>query len=1050
MTGIAAHPHSPAIRLALLVAAFALTAQAAPPEFLPTAAILDAASLDPARDIPSGGWFVVRGRNLSGALSVTIAGQASVIVRSRPGVESGLAYDELLAIAPALPPGPAPVVVTTPAGATPPRTVQCASFSPSLFGLELSGGRYADASASEGAESIGPLNLYGSQPLERPIRPAVPSEVITLRANGCGLSTTTTVAWLGQTAAEVVFSGVEVAAQPACVVRIRIPALTPGEYEVRVAMDGRLLSPPRWLAIGTAPFPGYEHGSESGYRLTGAHVAVPCAQCHLRDRYLGTPTACEACHLERFQNTTAPDHRIASYPTNCALCHQTSQFQGARAGHPTAAFPLTGKHTAARCGSCHTASAPPDRPSAECAACHLPNHNSAASYGQQCAVCHTPSGWTPARPDHGKTRFPLTGRHAAAVCQSCHPTTAATPPDRSCQACHLGRYQATTSPNHTALEFPTGCDACHTTAAFLPAAVDHPRQRFPLTGKHAGLSCSACHQGGRFSPLDPSCANCHLPPPEHKSAGFPQSCNSCHTPAAWQGAAIRHHRFPLTGRHAAATCLGCHPDNQFAGTPRTCSACHLPQYQAMTNPNHAAEGFSTECQLCHSPTQFFGARIVHPQFVQSGKHARLECAQCHTIGSYKGTPQSCDACHLPAYNSAPNHKSSNFPLTCESCHTPVAWKGAVMNHAKLATPLPACSTCHMAAYDSAPNHKAASFPQACDTCHTTKAWKGAALHTKFAGALPPCATCHLPAYTTSSSPNHKSAGLPQTCESCHTTTSWFGARFTHKRYALTGRHATLKCSQCHTNGTFYSAPTTCSSCHIGTFAKTSNPNHSAAGYPQSCESCHTTTAWKGATVPHSRFPLTGRHTNAPCATCHPSGRYTGTPTDCASCHLAAPGHQAAGFSSNCLLCHSTTAWQGAAFTHRVFSLAGKHASLPCAQCHASGVYAARPSTCVSCHLARYTSSTQPNHSAKAYPQNCERCHSPAAWSPSSFQHAFPIASGAHNNRWSRCTDCHSSSSAWGAVSCLGCHNQSATTTKHKSVKAFAYNSPNCLGCHPRP
>ena len=240
MTGIAAHPHSPAIRLALLVAAFALTAQAAPPEFLPTAAILDAASLDPARDIPSGGWFVVRGRNLSGALSVTIAGQASVIVRSRPGVESGLAYDELLAIAPALPPGPALVVVTTPAGATPPRTVQCALFSPSLFGLEPSGGRYADASASEGAESIGPLNLFGSQPLDRPIRPAVPSELITLRANGCGRPTTT-VAWLGQTAAEVVFSGVEVAAQPACVVRIRIPALAPGEYEVRVAMNLSLI-----------------------------------------------------------------------------------------------------------------------------------------------------------------------------------------------------------------------------------------------------------------------------------------------------------------------------------------------------------------------------------------------------------------------------------------------------------------------------------------------------------------------------------------------------------------------------------------------------------------------------------------------------------------------------------------------------------------------------------------------------------------------------------------------------------------------------------------
>ncbi len=999
-----------------------------PPELLPAAAILDAASLDPNRGIPSGGWFVVRGRNLMDGPAVSIGGQPAAIARLRRVA----AYDEILALAPALQSGSATVVVTTPGGAAPPRSVRIVDFSPSLFGLDPAGGRYVDATASGGSESIGPLDLYGAATLDRPIRPAVEGEIISLRANGCGVPESVTVR-LGEREAAVLFSGTETGLLPTCVIRIRVPALPAGEHEIRAVINGVALTPPRWLVTGLVPFPGYEHGKESGFRLTGAHVALPCAQCHLRGRYLGTPTACEACHLDRYQNAALPDHRAAGYPATCESCHQTSQFRGARAAHPSSVPPLSGKHTVTPCGSCHTASRP-ERLNTNCSTCH----------------------------------------------------------------------QAAVSPNHSA-QPPANCDACHTTAAFRPAALDHPRQRFPLEGAHASLACSQCHQGGTLPAPDPSCASCHLPlyqsatAPDHPASGYPPTCGVCHTPAAWQGAALRHERFPLTGKHASTACLACHKDNQFAGTPRACAGCHLPQYDAMTAPNHRAEGFSLECQLCHSTSQFFGARVVHPAFAQTGSHTALECARCHTTGAYKGTPHPCASCHLNAYNATanPNHQAAGFARNCENCHTSAAWLGARFTHARFqltgrhtalqcrqchasgaysATPA-TCASCHLPAYNAAANHKAAAYPQTCETCHTTAAWKGAAFpHTKFAltgkhastacalchtggrfaGTPTACASCHLPAYNSTASPAHKAAGLPQTCQSCHTTSAWPGAKFSHARFSLTGRHATLKCSQCHKTGIYAGTSTACSSCHLPAYTNTSNPNHTAAGYPRTCESCHTTASWRGATVPHTRFSLTGRHAVAPCSACHPSGSYTGTPTDCVNCHLPAynaaanPNHKTAGFSQACQSCHTTTSWRGATFAHRSFVLAGKHASLACAQCHTNGTYAARPTSCVSCHLARFNATTRPSHASKAYPQTCERCHTPSAWVPASFLHAFPIMFGEHANAWTRCTDCHANPALFSQVSCFRCHSQSVTGARHKSVSGYVYDSRKCIACHPRP
>ena len=130
MTAIDTHPLSAARMVMALIATWLLTsaASSAPPELLPTAAILDAASLDPARDIPSGGWFVVRGKYLTEeaaqpasprGVSVLIGGLAATIVRVRRSTGPGSAYDEILAIAPILPQGTTPIVVTHASGSHP-------------------------------------------------------------------------------------------------------------------------------------------------------------------------------------------------------------------------------------------------------------------------------------------------------------------------------------------------------------------------------------------------------------------------------------------------------------------------------------------------------------------------------------------------------------------------------------------------------------------------------------------------------------------------------------------------------------------------------------------------------------------------------------------------------------------------------------------------------------------------------------------------------------------------------------------------------------------
>ncbi len=122
-----------------------------------------------------------------------------------------------------------------------------------------------------------------------------------------------------------------------------------------------------------------------------------------------------------------------------------------------------------------------------------------------------------------------------------------------------------------------------------------------------------------------------------------------------------------------------------------------------------------------------------------------------------------------------------------------------------------------------------------------------------------------------------------------------------------------------------------------------------ANLAQNCSNCHTTDTWKNAKFDHdlSEFPLTGKHMQVSCKDCHKTEHFTKLDKSCLSCHQQDDKHQG-GMGSNCALCHNTTSWQNAVFTHDKFPISGAHNGITCKECHPNQLNY-RDFTCTSCH-----------------------------------------------------------------------------------------------------
>lgn len=309
----------------------------------------------------------------------------------------------------------------------------------------------------------------------------------------------------------------------------------------------------------------------------------------------------------------------------------------------------------------------------------------------------------------------------------------------------------------------------------------------------------------------------------------------------------------------------------------------------------------------------------------------------------------------------------------------------------------------------------------CLDCHTDVAAQQAdptSLHGALLARTPglKCSACH---------PEHRGAQAALTVLD--------STGFPHELvgFALTGAHRSLACETCHTVGNYGGLSATCVSCHLKDDAH-------QARYGTACDLCHSTAAWRPATFDHtlSNFPLTGAHTAVACESCHADGRFQGTPSQCAGCHLEDDAHQGR-FGTDCVLCHSTTAWKPATFDHArsAFQLTGAHATVACEACHAAGRFQGTPTTCIGCH-------EDPAYHLGLFGTDCAACHTTTSWSPAKYDrvHTFPV----NHEGADSCRDCHTVNlQTW---TCAVCHPDAEIAQKHRKEGIFQFS--DCLRCHP--
>jgi hypothetical protein len=303
------------------------------------------------------------------------------------------------------------------------------------------------------------------------------------------------------------------------------------------------------------------------------------------------------------------------------------------------------------------------------------------------------------------------------------------------------------------------------------------------------------------------------------------------------------------------------------------------------------------------------------------------------------------------------------------------------------------------------------------------------------------------------------------CTSCHTTEAWKPIRLdlafdhTDTGFRLSGRHEDVGCARCHATLDFrdvVTEPGDCASCHLDV--------HEGA-IARACDACHTSESFSTldyGLVHPADFPLEGAHLQTSCESCHTDdlgGAFRALDRECASCHLGdyltAPlvDHQRLGFSTVCGECHSSLDFRDVAFDHFVmsggFELVGRHAGIECTTCHSGADGAipftpASPDDCLSCHQQDYDR----EHGGSGFPTDCLSCHNPFEWDGASFEHGFPIFSGAHDRNWNACSDCHTVPDDFGTFTCLSCHRQTQMDDTHRGERGYAYESRTCLSCHP--
>lgn len=200
----------------------------------------------------------------------------------------------------------------------------------------------------------------------------------------------------------------------------------------------------------------------------------------------------------------------------------------------------------------------------------------------------------------------------------------------------------------------------------------------------------------------------------------------------------------------ADRCSACHATIESGLTMESlCLGCHTDVHSQIDRrlPLHGRLTDAESCRKCH--TEHRGSKATLTDFAHfdhgitafplTGKHQLTNCSACHKDQTYKGTSQSCVACHAE-----PKVHPSSFGTDCMKCHSTATWKRATITAEFHKFPIRhgggknrgECATCH-----ALPNDYRT---YTCYGCHRHEPEKTAEKHLKWnIVELQACAKCHL-------------------------------------------------------------------------------------------------------------------------------------------------------------------------------------------------------------------------------------------------------------------------------------------------------------------
>ena len=172
-----------------------------------------------------------------------------------------------------------------------------------------------------------------------------------------------------------------------------------------------------------------EQHNLSLYPLEGAHLAIPCTDCHKKQKewnFRGIGINCKDCHNDVHRNQIDAKY----YPDgNCNTCHTPRGWDNINFDHSKTDFNLTGAHKNKDCNACHLsvkANSVSQQKfsglSKNCSGCHEDKHYKQFDKSDitNCTDCHDTDSWKASRFNHNNTSFKLDGKHINVPCAKCH------------------------------------------------------------------------------------------------------------------------------------------------------------------------------------------------------------------------------------------------------------------------------------------------------------------------------------------------------------------------------------------------------------------------------------------------------------------------------------------------------------------------------------------------------------------------------------------------------------------------------------------------------